>query len=224
MHIQLQTKQGPQTVIAQAETIQRTTPEGFIEAQYWRISDNKTNLVLAQILAIGLTLVWGVLFYLFARLMERTGQGASADTTIMLLSYLGVLLIHELIHGLTMLSFGAKPKYGVMWKELMFYATSPGYAFTRNQFLAVSYAPFVVVTLAVLGCLAFLHLPYLTWPLIAAGAGNAGGAIGDIWISKVVLRYPAEAKIMDEKDGVRIFVAAGKSEVGSGGDFVQPNA
>jgi len=35
---------------------------------------------------------------------------------------------------------------------------------------------------------------------------NAGGAIGDLWIAKIVLRYPASAYIMDERDGVRVFL------------------
>ena len=42
---------------------------------------------------------------------------------------LGILLalgLHELTHGLVMQVFGAKPKYGILWKEMMLYATSPG--------------------------------------------------------------------------------------------------
>jgi hypothetical protein len=188
------------------ETTERTPPEGYKEVLYWRISENKVALILVQVFAVLLTLIWGVLFYLAALRLGSIHLSVPDSTWLLLLAYLGVLPIHEVIHGAAMRIFGAKPKYGVMWKELMFYATSPGHAFSRNQFLAVTYAPFVLITVAVVVLLAVLHPSIWVWAIIAAGAGNAGGAIGDMWISTVVLKYPANAKIMDEKDGVRVFV------------------
>jgi hypothetical protein len=192
----------------QTQTIERIAPAGYAEAQYWRISEKKSNLVLLQVLAIVLTLLWGLVFYLTARSLGRTQGNVPNDTTVMFIAFLVILPIHELIHGLTMWIFGAHPRYGVMWKELMFYATSPGYPFRRNQFLAVTYAPFVVISILTVAGLALLPQPYMVWPIIAAGAGNAGGAIGDMWISTVVMRHPPSAMIMDEKDGVRVFVIA----------------
>jgi hypothetical protein len=43
-------------------------------------------------------------------------------------------------------------------------------------------------------------------PLAVSAAINAAGAVGDLWISRVVLRYPKESFVMDERDGVRIFL------------------
>lgn len=44
-------------------------------------------------------------------------------------------------------------------------------------------------------------------PLLAiCGIFNASGAIGDMWMTIIVLRYPAAAYVMDERDGLRLFL------------------
>ena len=69
--------------------------------------------------------------------------------------FAGVLLawvLHELTHGLVMRMYGAKPKYGILWKGLMWYATSPGYAYRRNNYVVIALAPFVFIsTLVIVG-------------------------------------------------------------------------
>ena len=37
-------------------------------------------------------------------------------------------------------------------------------------------------------------------------AFNAAGAIGDVWISTIVLRYAPTAWIVDERDGIRVYL------------------
>ena len=34
---------------------------------------------------------------------------------------------------------------------------------------------------------------------------NASGAIGDVWITTIVLRYAPAARIVDERDGIRVY-------------------
>jgi hypothetical protein len=38
------------------------------------------------------------------------------------------------------------------------------------------------------------------------GTINASGAIGDIWISFVVLKYASTAYVADEQDGIRLYM------------------
>jgi hypothetical protein len=38
------------------------------------------------------------------------------------------------------------------------------------------------------------------------GLFNASGAVGDLWITRIVLQYPDSAYIMDERDGMRVFL------------------
>ncbi len=40
----------------------------------------------------------------------------------------------------------------------------------------------------------------------ACASLNAAGASGDVWMALVVARYPARAYVIDERDGMRIFV------------------
>ena len=46
------------------------------------------------------------------------------------------------------------------------------------------------------------------------GVINASGAIGDMWITAIVLRYPITAYVMDERDGVRVFSLAPPARAG----------
>jgi Putative zincin peptidase len=88
----------------------------------------------------------------------------------------------------------------------MFYATSPGYAYRRNDYVVTALAPFVFLsTLFVLG---MWLLQGTLWVALLGICGvlNAAGAIGDMWISMIVLRYPATALVMDERDGMRVFL------------------
>jgi hypothetical protein len=100
---------------------------------------------------------------------------------------------------------------------MMFYATSPGFAYPRSQFIAVALAPLVVLSLlAILGMVA---LAGTAWVVLFAFVAtfNAAGAVGDMWITAVVLRYPPHAFVVDERDGVRIFLpAASPTDLSSG--------
>lgn len=114
-------------------------------------------------------------------------------------------ILHELVHGIAIQLFGGRPEYGVIWRGMMFYATAPGYAFTRNQYLGVALAPLVIGSgLAVV----LLTLPIgvkLAWGLAICAAINLSGAVGDVWISLLVSRYSPSARVVDEQDGMRIF-------------------
>ena len=115
-------------------------------------------------------------------------------------------ILHELTHGLVMHMFGASPKYGIIWKGLMFYATSPGYAYRRNNYVVIALAPFVFISALVI--LGMWVLQGTAWVALLAicGVVNASGAVGDMWITIIVFRYAVTAYIMDERDGIRVFL------------------
>jgi hypothetical protein len=35
---------------------------------------------------------------------------------------------------------------------------------------------------------------------------NGSGAFGDVWLVSLVLHYPQSAYVVDEKDGIRVFM------------------
>lgn len=184
-------------------------PTDYEEVLYWRVTGKPTRVILLQIVAFISLVIFGFVFFRLAvslgKLPTQIAFGLSEIGAVLL----GVLLamgLHELTHGLTMQLFGAKPKYGILWKGLMLYATSPGYAYPRNNFIVIALAPLVVIsTLVIIGM--WLLQGTLLVPLLAlCGIFNASGAVGDMWMTMIVLRYPATAYVMDERDGLRIFL------------------
>ena len=101
--------------------------------------------------------------------------------------------------------FGANPIFGLDWKLGAAYATAPGYLFTRNQFILVALMPLVVLTLFFLLVLVFVPM---NWRLVGVLAltFNVAGAAGDLWMTRVLLPFPASALVIDERDGLRVFV------------------
>jgi len=52
-----------------------------------------------------------------------------------------------------------------------------------------------------------LPLPgWLAWIVVFCTALNVGSAIGDMWLVRVALGYPSAAYVVDEKDGLRVFM------------------
>jgi hypothetical protein len=175
-------------------------PDDYQEVLHWRVTEKPIRVVIAQILVI----FWSLAVSLGKlKLQGEFGLGA---ISLVFAGIVLTLVLHELTHGLVMQMFGAKPRYGILWKGIMLYATSPGYAYRRNNYVAILLAPFVFIsTLVVLGM--WLLQGTLWVPLLGVcGIVNASGAIGDMWMTMIVLRYATTAYVMDERDGIRVFL------------------
>ena len=184
-------------------------PDGYQEVLAWRVTGKPARMLSIQIMAAISFVIFGFVFFRLAvslgKLPTHIPFGLGEIGAVLL----GILLamgLHELTHGLVMQMFGAKPKYGILWKGMMLYATTPGYAYPRTSYIVITLAPFVFIsTLVIIG---MWLLPGTLWvPLLAiCGIFNASGAIGDMWMMMIVLRYPATAYVMDERDGIRLFL------------------
>ncbi|MBN1933605.1 MAG: DUF3267 domain-containing protein [Anaerolineae bacterium] len=62
--------------------------------------------------------------------------------------------------------------------------------------------------LSLLGMLLLiLPLPrWLVWTMVFCAALNAGSSVGDLWLVRVALGYPSSTYIVDERDGLRVFM------------------
>jgi len=191
-------------------------PSGYTEANYWRLATDWRRLALANLMGLAIAPIATVAFGLYAVAMagwsplDYFGVGAHDYPGALIMLAFGIsltltMVIHELTHGVTIRLVGNRPSYGFQWVGLVPYATAEGQYFTRDEFIAAALAP--LVCLSVIGC-ALLPLapgwlaPWLLFALIA----NAAGAAGDVWMSFIAARYPRSAWIMDERDGMRIFV------------------
>ena len=186
-------------------------PNEYQEVLFWRVTEKPSRRILAQALAFVSFFIFGLMFVSFATSLGKMPLSGSFSLGLREIgaAFVGIVLtlvVHELTHGLVMWLFGAKPTYGILWKGMMLYATSPEYAYHRNNYVGILLAPFVFIsTLVVLG---MWFVPGSGWiPLLGlCGVVNASGAIGDIWMTVIALRYPASAYIMDEREGMRVFL------------------
>ena len=188
-----------------------TLPDNYQEVLSWKLTGKPMRVIAMNILSVFLFVIFGWIFSWLAFNLGKLPSGEIRITSLSTISLAlaGVLLtmgLHELTHGLAMRMFGASPKYGFIWKGLMLYATSPGYAYRRNNYIVIALAPFVC--LSILAVLGMWLLQGTLWVVLLGicGALNAAGAIGDMWITMIVLRYPPTAYVMDERDGMRVFL------------------
>ncbi len=114
-----------------------------------------------------------------------------------------VLPLHEWIHGLWIARYGHKARYGAKWFVL--FATSDNALFRRDEFIQIALAPLVLISAGGIASMVFLPVGLAEWVALAVTI-NAAGAIGDIWMTAIVMRYETHALIRDEETSMRIFV------------------
>ncbi len=184
-----------------------TPPPNYKEALYWEIKGKGGRLITMNLLAVPLFAFFGICFFAFAFAFGAASSFATLYSEWSFTTIAGMVItlaLHEFVHGIAMRFFGARPQYGI--SILMLYTTSPGYAFRRNQYLVVALAPLIVLSAS--ACIGIIIMAGSPWVLILAllASINAAGAVGDLWISAVVLRYPSDAYVVDERDGIRILL------------------
>lgn len=196
------------------ETYTVTASQDGISGEYrqllhWTLKANFAHPILIQALALPLAIMLGTGFSLVAIYVGKlpgTFSVSLVQAAAIIPGVFATIILHEWVHGLTMARFGARPQYGVLWKQLMFYATSPGYAYRRNSYILVALAPLLLLSgLAILGMLLLQGTQWI-WMLILLATLNGGGSFGDTWLVFTVLRYPATAYVVDEKDGLRVLI------------------
>lgn len=184
-------------------------PEDYREVHHLGVNHWGTLLWLSFLSLVPLV-VSAVLVFTFGR-FYHDNLGAPlviGELPFALPSWLGmifvllVLPLHELIHGLAIRQCGHRPRYGV--KLLVLFATADGAYFRRDEFVRIALAPLVVISAAGVMLILFLPSDIGQWIALAV-ALNTGGAIGDLWMAAVVLRYDSSALIQDEEDSIRIF-------------------
>ena len=186
-------------------------PENYQEVLSWKVTGKPIRVIVLNIVGVILFVIFGMIFFSIAIRVGKLPSDGNLQFGLgeMGLAIAGIVVtfvLHELTHGLVMQLFGAKPKYGIIWKGLMLYATSPGYTYRRNNYVVIALAPFLFISaLVVLG---MWILQGTAWVALLAicGVVNASGAVGDMWITMIVLRYAATAYVMDERDGIRVFL------------------
>jgi hypothetical protein len=167
---------------------------------------NRRTLAAWYILSIPIFVVALAVYGMIAVRGEIPMQWTIDSTQIIVVLALtfGLAWVHEGVHGLAILAFGATPSFGVLKIGVTlagFYTTAPGHRFGRTQYLIICLAPLVL--LAPLGVPACM-LPFGAY-LMVPFAILFTGCMGDVTIAWHVLRGPHDVLCEDLRDGLRLW-------------------
>lgn len=113
-----------------------------------------------------------------------------------------LLLAHEGLHGLVMVAFGARPRFGAMMLARVvpvLYTMAPGHVFSRAQYLVVGLTP--AATISILGVAACLTPAGLIFAVPLSI--HLSGCIGDFAATLRLLAQPRGTTCEDLPDGLR---------------------
>lgn len=116
------------------------------------------------------------------------------------------IVLHEGLHGLLFRLWSEKVKFGCRTTVFgpVFYATSPGSFFTRNQMVLIALAPQALTILALIG-LYTTTVEWVQFVFASAAALNLCGGCGDIATILLLSKYPRTVLVEDKLDGVAIY-------------------
>lgn len=156
-----------------------------------------------QLLAVALIIVITPLLVLLTWFLQgRPGrfplliQGGLGDLTIVLLTIVATVFVHELIHGLAYQLLGYKVSYGVSLQLMAAYAGAFGQWQQRHHNILVALAPLLLLTLFLVPLLSSSQ-PGLVLIAFTALLFNTGGAVGDLYLVWRLLRWPAASLLYD---------------------------
>ncbi len=190
-----------------------TLPDNYIEVNYLDLT-KAGRLIWLNVLSFLLLLPFVVLVAWWSTVVDLIREPYSIGTVNAVVGWLGVILVfgvHEWLHGVGIRQAGHTPRYG--WKTAGFgwiqipyilFATADGAYFRRNEFLWIALLPVLVITPVGMGLMLIVPQEIMGYVAIAVVL-NGGGAIGDLWMTWVTMRYPSSVLVQDEEDSIRIF-------------------
>lgn len=185
-------------------------PFGYRETRYF-LATEKNTLIWLNIMSIPPMLIAFAGMHAWitqVRLWRGDYPHASGEGIPWIIGFLVavvvMMIVHEGLHGIAIALLGHKPRFGIRWDKGVAYATAENALFRKWQFIVVALTPLVVMTLAGLVLTALLPDPFAYYIGLIVVL-NAGGAIGDLWMSAIVFPYSPDTLVRDEEDGIRIY-------------------
>ena len=136
--------------------------------------------------------VWiekGTLNGQFSSSIDLVGMG------VLLLVFVATIIVHELVHGLFFWLFGYKVSFGLML-PIAAYTMAKNQLIKRIDYLTISLAPFVLINLVCI-LLLFLKIPIVSDIAVSILIINTSGAVGDLWLAKVIFSSPKKTLFYD---------------------------
>ena len=192
----------------------RTTnvrPENAVLVYSLDLTKNKAVAWAMNGASVPLFFLFGGLFLAYFLLIRPdiwTGMLATSNTDLLSLIVLiavfaAMIVVHELVHGVFFWIFTrSRPVFGLRgWYA---FAAAPGWFLPRGQYLIITLAPFV--TLSLLGMLLMAILPVMTAATaLIMTAFNATSSVGDLWIAFRLVGQRRPVIVEDLGDGVNFY-------------------
>jgi predicted metal-dependent HD superfamily phosphohydrolase len=179
---------------------------GYLYAGEVDVQNRRVVLIL-NLIALVLLFGFGWLFWQLAAAirpdLSSFGLGDGVQWLWLLLGIVGVLVLHELIHGLFFWLFtGERPKFGL--HIFYAYAAAPSWYLPRNRFIIVGLAPFILITVAGLILLAVIALEAVNELLVVLTL-NAAGSVGDLLVTGWLMTRPESTMINDRGQAITFY-------------------
>lgn len=170
--------------------------------------ENKRLILWLNLASLPLLVIFSFLFITIANLFTNKKTALQGDFSFVpfiffIAAFLGLILIHEGIHGLFFKGFNPKGNVLFGFKNGMAYATSPHSYYTKRTFSWICLAPFTLISigLTLLYGLGLLQI-ILYIPLASI---HASSCIGDFYFIWLLLKAPKDCLIEDTTQGINFY-------------------
>lgn len=179
-------------------------PEGYRLLQSIDLEKNKRQMIIVNVLAIVVGVLAAIPMVLLAPEEAEFIRGLS-DLMLLVAGMFGYIILHEAIHGVFFWAFShEKPRFG--WKSAYAYAASDAW-YPKWPYLTIALAP-VVLWGVVLAILAAVLPAEWYWMTQATQLINLSGAAGDLYVTWLLCRMPADILVQDDGVAMQVFAPA----------------
>lgn len=191
----------------------QSLPEGYGQIFSVNLQKDKKMALWINLAALAIALVLGVPMHFavsFFTLFDMS-QGLGVYLlrfVVLIVSSVAYIILHELVHGVTMKYFGAKRvKYG--FTGLYAFAGSDDY-YDKKSYLAIAMAP-VVVFFVLFAILCPLVPRDWFWVVYFLQLTNLSGAAGDFYVTFKFSKMPKDILVRDSGVGMTVYSATTSS-------------
>lgn len=182
-------------------------PENYREIFSVNLQKNKKIAVLINVLAVLIAIAMAIPmhFYIPITTLFSFENGIKAYFIRILAFFLLIIvymLLHELVHGITMKFFGTKKvKYG--FTGLYAFAGSEDY-YNKRSYIIIALAPVVFLGIIIAVVNALVPADWF-WVIYLLQISNISGAAGDLYVTVKFASFPRDILVKDSGIGMTVY-------------------
>lgn len=170
------------------------------------VLENRKVLLRLNMATFPLLIVFFSIFYKIAKITKPHWDKdfGVVEALWLLLVLLGLVVLHELVHGIFFKLFYPAGKVKIGFKGGLAYATSPHSFYKKDQFIIILLAPFVSVTL-LLAILYFSKIISAEF-FVFLGTFHSAACVGDFFLTCAVSKQSKGTMVEDTAEGINFYM------------------